>query len=86
MSLATARAVGTVEFIHAELGAVSVSRHVREQIAQEAVYEPGRGRGALSLLGGHLCKSNLELVDAVVPRLVHTWRWLVGPTNMPENK
>ena len=63
------RAVGRVELVDAELGAMRVSRHVDEDVAQDAVDDPGR---RLLARPRQLREGELELVGRVVARLVDT--------------
>jgi hypothetical protein len=71
---AAGRAVGRVELVDAELGAVGVAGDVDQEVAEDAVDEP-RGAGARGVarrgeLAVELQECDLELVDAVVARLV----------------
>ena len=63
------RGIGRVELVDAELRAVRVAGDVHEQVPEDAVDEPGSAvaAGAESL---DLGEGELELVDAVGPRLV----------------
>ena len=67
-------AVGAVELVDAELGAVRVAGHVDEQVAEEAVDEPGRAWVAGARVGLELAERELQLVEAVVARLVDARR------------
>ncbi len=69
-------AVGRVELVDADLGAVGVAGDVDEQVAQQPVHEPGRGRFALAGRRD-LGQRHLELVERVVARLVDA-RGLAG--------
>src|SRR5436190_2613410 len=65
-------AVGGIQLVDAELGAVRVAAHVDQQVAEDAVDEPRR---ALSLrLALELAEGDLDLVDRVVARLVDARR------------
>ena len=62
-------AVGGVELVDADLGAVGVAGDVDEQVAQQAVDQP-RGGGVAGAGGRHLGERDLELVERVVAGLV----------------
>ena len=68
---ASRRAVGRIQLVDAEFGAVRVARSVDQQIAQHAVDQPGRDRRAGPR---QLAKGQFEFVDRVVARLVHARR------------
>ena len=63
------RAVGRIELVDADLGAVGVAGDVGQDVAHQPVDEPGRRRGAVARLRD-LGERDLELVQAVVARLV----------------
>ncbi len=63
------RAVGGIELVDADFRAVRVAGHIDQQIAEQAVDQPGPGRVALAGRG-HLRHGDFKLVEAVVPRLV----------------
>ena len=60
-----------VELVDADLGAMRVARGVDEQVAEQAVDQPGRD-GAAGLR--HLGERDLELVEGFVARLVDARR------------
>ena len=61
--------VGREELVDAELGAVRVAGHVDEQVAEQAIDHPRRGRrGAAGRR--HLRQRHLQLVEPVMARLV----------------
>ena len=62
-------AVGGVELVDADLGAVGVAGDVDEQVAQQAVDQP-RGGGVAGARRRHLGERDLELVERVVAGLV----------------
>ena len=66
---ASRRLVGRIQLVYAKLGPVGVAGHIREQIPEDPVNQPGRG-AAPCLLPFQLAEGDLELVQAVVPRLV----------------
>ena len=66
------RPVGRIELVDAELGAVGVAGDVDEQVAEQAVDEPRRRRRFAG--AGSCAEGDLELVEAVVARLVHARR------------
>ena len=87
-----AAAVGRVELVDAELGAMRVAGGVDEQMAEEAVHEPGRdGRAPASdfrpmetgceagrrPVAGPVPKRDFQFVERIVARLVHA-RALAG--------
>ena len=63
--------VGGMELVDAELRAVRVAGEIDEEIAEQPVDEP-RGRPATRRAAGsaHLVDGDLQLVEALVPRLV----------------
>ena len=65
-------AIGRIELVDADLGAMGVAAHIHQQIAEETVHQPG-GNGALAR-HGHLGHGDLKLVERVVARLVHARR------------
>ena len=76
----TGGAVGGIELVDADLAAVGVARHVGQQVAQEPVHQPGGRRVPLPAQvrrGGHVVERDVQLVEGVVPRLVHP-RCLAG--------
>ncbi len=66
---AAGRAIGGIELVDADFAAVGVAGDIDEEIAEQAVGEPGERRGALAG-SGHLGKRDLELVEAVVAGFV----------------
>ena len=66
------RAVRRVELVDADLGAVRVAGDVDQQVAEDAVDQPGR-RIAVARIG-HLREGDLQLVERVVARLVDARR------------
>ena len=74
-------AVGRVELVDAELGAVGIAGHVDQQVAEDPVDQPGRrGRG-----GGERLEGDLEFVSRVVARLIDA-RMLAGRTDEQAGK
>ncbi len=69
-------AVRREELVDAELGAVRVARGVDQDVAKDAVDQPGRRR----LTGLDLAEGDLELVQRIVARLVDA-RMLAGRAN-----
>ena len=69
-------AVGRVELVDADLGAVGVAGDVGEHVAQQTVDAPGRGVVAFAG-GGDLRHGDLELVERVLAALVDA-RGLAG--------
>ena len=67
------RPVGREQLVDADLGAVRVAGHVGQQVAKQAVDQPGRGRRALAGRR-HLRQRDLELVEQVLPGLVDARR------------
>ena len=63
--------VGRVELVDAELGAVRVAGDVDQQVAEQAVDEPRLRRPRPR---GSLLEGDLQLVEAVVARLVDARR------------
>ncbi len=73
-------AVGGVEFVDTELGAVGIARDVDQQVAQQAVDLPRRA----FLIGfGHLREGDLQLVQRIVARFVHPRRLGRGADKQP---
>jgi hypothetical protein len=69
---AAGRGLGGVELVDAELGAVRVAGDVGQQVAEDAVDEPRRALAGAGV--GNLLERELELVHAVVSRLVDARR------------
>ena len=67
------RAVGRIELVDADLGAVGVAGDIDQQVAQQPVDQPGQRRRALAGRG-HLRQRDLQLVERVVARLVDARR------------
>ena len=72
---ASGRRVGRIQLVDRELGAVRVAGQVGQQVAQQPVDEP-RQRFVLAelVLARELLERDLELVEAVVARLVDARR------------
>ncbi len=68
-STATRRTVGRIELVDAELGAVRVAGHVRQQVTEHAIDQPGR-----RILAFELREGDREFVDVVVTRFVDARR------------
>ncbi len=62
------RAIGRVELVDAELGAMRVAGDVDQQIAEQAIDEPRRR--VVRRSGGISLERDLELVERVVARFV----------------
>ena len=72
---AAGRAVGRIELVDAELGAVGVAGDVDQEIAQQSIDQPRRRLPGLDLGdASELGERDLDLVDRVVPRLVDARR------------
>ncbi len=72
---AAGRAVGRIELVDRELGPVRIAGKVGEQVAQQAVDQPGLRRlvaGAVSAL--ELLERDVEFVESIVARLVDARR------------
>ena len=67
------RAVGRVELVDADLGAMGVAGDVDQKVAEQAVDQPGRRRLAVPG-GGTLASAISELVEHIVARLVDARR------------
>ena len=81
---AAGRAVGRIEFVDAEFGAVGVAGDVDQQIAQQAVDQPGR-RGSSPRSG--ICWKAISSSYRLSLRASSTrGAWLVGPMNMPREQ
>src|ERR1051325_9321626 len=65
----SAAAVGGVKFINTEFGAMGVARHIDEQMAEEAIDQPGRDLAFFR----NLPKSRLDLVKRFVPIFIAPW-------------
>ena len=76
-------AVGRVELVDAEFGAMGVAGDVDQQVAEQPVDEPQRRVGAGRR---HLREGDFKLVQLIVARLVERGAWLVGPMNRPEKR
>ena len=82
--------VGRVELVDAELGAVRVAGYVDQDVAQDAVDQPGRhlgtavaphaNRAKAVKLPLQLGKGDFQFIDLVVARLIHARR-LTGRAN-----
>ena len=66
--------VGAEELVDAELGPVRVAGEVDEEVAEQAVDQPGQARRALGLQPVELGERDLQLVEAVVAPLVDARR------------
>ncbi len=67
--------VRRIQLVDREFRAMRVAGEVGEQVAQQPVDEPGRGRRLpCRVRAPHLLERDLELVEAVVARLVHPRR------------
>ena len=64
------RAVGRIQLVDAELGAVRVAGHVDQDVAQRPVHQPRRARTLGGGAGLQLRQRDLQLVELVVARLV----------------
>ena len=76
---ATGGAVGRIQLVDAELGAVGVAADVDQQVAHHPVDQPGRARG--HAVGGDALQfgeGDLDLVDRVVARFVDPRRLAGG--------
>jgi hypothetical protein len=72
---AAGRAVGRVQLVDAELGAMRVAGRVDQQVAQHAVDDPGRDALAAIADGRReLAEGDLEFIDRIVARLVDARR------------
>ena len=73
---ATGAAVGRVELVDAELGAVGVAAGINEQIPEEPVGKPRRNRLAAreTDLTIELLKGDFEFVEGVIASLIHARR------------
>ena len=69
------RPLRRIELVDADLGAVRVAGHVDQQVAEQAVDQPGRDRAARL---GDLAQRDLELVERLVARLVDARRLAGG--------
>ncbi|MNP57590.1 hypothetical protein D3C76_1524310 [compost metagenome] len=65
---ATGRTIRRIQFVDAELGAVSVAGHVDQQVAQQSVHQPGR---ALLARRRHLGEGNFQLIQGVIARFIN---------------
>jgi hypothetical protein len=68
------RGVGGEHLVDAELGPMGIAGDVDQEVAEEAVHQPRRNR---RVARGELAEGDLELVEAVVARLVDA-RGLAG--------
>ena len=71
---AAGRAIGRIKFVDAELAAMGIARHIDEQIAQDAVDEPGRHDAAIARLLTQLLERELDFVNLIVARFVDARR------------
>jgi hypothetical protein len=62
-------AIGGIELVDADLGAVGVAGHVHQQVAEQPIHQPGQRRRALAEGGNH-GQGDLEFVEAVVAGLI----------------
>ena len=65
------RAIGRIQLVDAEFGAMRIAGHVDEQIAEQPIDEPGRARDPGRR---QLAKGDLELTQRVISRFVQAWR------------
>ena len=72
-------AVGAVELVDAELGAVGVARDVGEQVPEQPVHQPRLRLLAVARDPLQLGEGDLELVERLVAALVHPGRLAGGP-------
>ncbi len=73
------RAVGRIQLVDAELGAVRVAGEIDQQVAQQPVDQPGlQGFLAGLELVSHLLEGDFQLVEAFVARLVDARRLAGG--------
>ncbi len=69
------RAVGRIELVDRELGAMRIACQIGQQMPQQAVDEPRRDRLLARLvLAAHLLERDLELVEPIVARFVDARR------------
>ncbi len=66
---------GGIQFVDAELGPVGVAGDVDQQVAQQAVHDPGLG----FLATVDLAEGDLQLVQHFIATLVHAGRLAGGP-------
>jgi hypothetical protein len=76
-------AVGRIQLVDAELGAVRVAGDVHEQVAEDAVHQPRRRAVLRAVQQAH---RDLELVHRVGRVSSTRGAWLVGPMNTPEKR
>ena len=77
-----ALAVGRIKLVDAELRPVGIAGQVDQQIAQQAIHQPGLGNLAL----GHFLERDLQLVEAFDARLVCPWRLAGGADEEPREQ
>ena len=83
--LPPAGAVGAEELVDAQLGAVGVAGDVDQQVAEDAIDQPRRRRRPPALAS--ICRNAISSSSMLSWRASSTrGAWLVGPTNMPENR
>jgi hypothetical protein len=76
---AAAGAVGRIELVDAELGAMGVAGKIDQQITQQPVHQPRCQRFlAGTLFERHLLKRDVQLVEIVVARFIHARRLAGG--------
>ena len=66
------RAVGRIKLVDADFGAVRVAGHVGQQIAEDAVDQPGRDIARRAV--GHFAEGDFQFVERVVARFVDARR------------
>jgi len=76
------RRIRRIQFVDAEFRAVRVAGQVGQQVAQDAVDQPGRGDGVV----GQTVEGGFQFVDRLEAALVARGACEVGPMNSPENR
>ncbi len=63
------RAVGRIQLVDTEFGAVGVAGNIGQQVAHQAVNQPG----LRYLAGRHLRQRNLQFIQRLMPGFVNPW-------------
>ena len=71
------RAIGRIELVDADFGAVSIAGDVDQDVPEQAIHQPQR---CLDSRRRHMGQRDLKFIEAVVPRLVDPRR-LAGGTD-----